>query len=55
MTCSKYRYGEFFACARGWRAGYVGFRLCAMVTGAYYVDNGRTTPQKGDNFGKLGR
>jgi cardiolipin synthase (CMP-forming) len=24
-----------------------------MVTGAYYVDNSRTTPQDGDNFGKL--
>src|ERR1700722_16941052 len=28
-------------------AGYVGFGLCAMVAGAYYVDNGRFAPQRG--------
>jgi hypothetical protein len=36
-------------------AGYVGFGLCAMVAGAYYVENSRATPQRGDNFGKYGR
>jgi cardiolipin synthase (CMP-forming) len=50
MTCSKYRDGGFYARAGDWRAGYVGFRLCAMVTGAYYVDNSRPAPQKGDNL-----
>src|ERR1700727_1510433 len=28
-------------------AGYVGFGLCAMVAGAYYVDNGHFAPQRG--------